>query len=120
MHGEHASTIEGDELAATLDRVADAAEDQARVHAKVAAAARVAARERISTMRSEASGKRVREVLDLLAGSTERMVGAAGDLRRAWAATLAAQGLSRREIAVRLGVSHQRVSVLLGRGSAGV
>src|SRR4051812_14873262 len=81
---------QGDELASTLDRVADAAEDQARVQAQVARAARGAARERYDGARSEASTKRVRDVLDLVSAGTERMVSAAGDLRRVWAATLAA------------------------------
>lgn len=115
---ERSALADGDELTATLERIADAAEDQARAQIRVAAAARAAARKRTGGPLSEATGRRVREVLDLVATSTERMVGAAGELRRVWAATLAAQGLSGREIAIRLGVSHQRVSVLLGRGPA--
>jgi hypothetical protein len=109
----------GDALVSALSRVAAVAEGEAQAQAQVAAAARGAIRER-GAGGAEGLGKRVREVLDLLAGSTERMVGGAAELRRVWAAQLASQGMSMREIAAWLGVSRQRVSVLLGNsGTAG-
>ena len=103
-----------DPVVSALNRVADVAEHEARVQTEVAAAARGAVRERESGPAGEGFGKRVRDVLDRVTGSTERLVGGAAELRRAWAAQLAGQGLSRREIAARLGVTRQRASVLLG------
>ena len=108
-----AGSAGGEALTVALSRVAAVAEGEARVQAQVAAAARRAVGE-CGAGGGEGSGKRVREVLDLIAGSTERMIGGAAELRRAWAAQLAAQGMSMREIAARLGVTRQRVSVLLG------
>lgn len=110
---EQSGTAGGDPVLSALDRVADVAEHEAAVQARVATAARTAADERRAGG-GDGFGKRVRDVIDLVAGSTERLVGGAAELRRAWAAHLAAQGLSRREIAERLGVTRQRVSVLLG------
>jgi transposase len=57
----------------------------------------------------------LRLVLDLLGGSAERLAAAVGGIRRAWAASLAEQGVSIRQIGERFGVSHQRVSALLTR-----
>lgn len=105
---------DGDPVVSALNRVAAVAEREAQVQAEVAAAARGAVNERESGHTGEKFGKRIRDVLDRVAGSTERMIGGAAELRRAWAAQLARQGLSRREIAARLGVTRQRASVLLG------
>jgi hypothetical protein len=105
------------ELAGALDAVAAVAEDGAREQARLAVAARAAARDQ-RRVPLPATGVRVREVLDRVAAHAERLAGAAGELRRCWAASLAAEGFSRRQIAARLGVSHQRVSALLGRKGA--
>ena len=105
---------DGDPVVTALTRVAAVAEREAQVQARVAAAAREAVSERDPGDTGEKLGKRVRDVLDQVAGSTERLIGGAAELRRAWAAQLARQGLSRREIAARLGVTRQRASVLLG------
>lgn len=109
---------DGDPVVSALNRVADVAEHEAQVQAQVAAAARTAVSEHESGRAGDGFGKRVRDVLDQVAGSTERLIGGAGQLRRAWAAQLARQGLSRREIAARLGVTRQRASVLLGGNGA--
>lgn len=111
---------EGDAVVSALNRVAAVAEHEAEVQAEIAVAARGAVSEHESGRAGDGFGKRVRGVLDQVAGSTERMIGSAAELRRAWAAQLARQGLSRREIAARLGVTRQRASVLLGgNGPAG-
>ena len=106
------------EFAAALERVAEAAEDGIVLQGRVAAEARGMARGARLQAGSGAASNRVRDVLDLLGSGTDRLVTAAAELRRAWAAALAAEGLSGRQIADRLGVSHQRVSVLLGRAAA--
>jgi hypothetical protein len=102
-------------LATTLDRLIKAIEHSAREQAQAMRAARVAARHERGRARQEPAGAKVREVLDLLAASGERLTSASAELRRAWAAALAQQGLSRRQIAEHLGVTHQRVSALLVR-----
>ena len=106
----------GDALATTLDRVADtveeAAHDQqqaARIARDTAAVRRRGGGDDLSTTRS------VRQVLDLLARSADLLTSGAGALRRGWAAALADEGLSIRQIGERLGVTHQRVSALLTR-----
>lgn len=106
-----------DPVLSALDRVADVAEHEAEIQARVATAARTAAEQRRAGG-GDGFGTRVRDVIGMVTGSTERLVGGAAELRRAWAAHLAAQGLSRREIADRLGVTRQRVAVLLGGNGA--
>lgn len=108
----------GDPVLSALNRVAEVAEREAQVQVELATAARTAVTERRAGQGGDGFGHRVRGVIDLLAGSTERLVGGAAELRRAWAAHLAGEGLSRREIAERLGVTRQRVSVLLGGNGA--
>ena len=107
---------EVDRLAATLDRVADTADEAAGDQRMAARIARDTARGRRSNRVDEPSDTRaVRQVLELLGRSADRLNRAAGGLRRAWAAALAEQGLSVRQIGERLGVTHQRVSALLTR-----
>lgn len=106
----------GDALALSLERAAEAADRSAAEQRDAAAAARGAARARREPG-AEGSGSDhgIRLVLELLGRSLERMALALGDVRRTWAATLADEGLSIRQIGTRLGVSHQRVSALLHR-----
>ena len=56
------------------------------------------------------------DVLGTLRESAKRLVGATGTLAATLAKGLAREGESRRGIAARLGVSHQRVSALLRNG----
>jgi hypothetical protein len=106
-------TLQNLDLASALERAADTADAQAEAQHHAAELARAAAREERAGLSDAAGEPRVRLVLDILARNAERMADVVGHLRRAWAATLTAQGLSARQVAARLGVSHQRVSVLL-------
>jgi hypothetical protein len=107
-----------DAIASTLERAADTAEDSARQQQRAANVAREAAqgrrRENWPVQGPQLTGA-LRLVLELLGSSAERLAAAVGGLRRAWAADLAEQGVSIRQIGERLGVSHQRVSALLSR-----
>jgi hypothetical protein len=107
-----------DAIASTLERTADAAQDAARDQQRAADVARQAAqahrRDDWPVDGPQLTGA-LGLVLDLLGGSAERLATSVGGLRRVWAAALAEQGVSIRQIGDRLGVSHQRVSALLSR-----
>jgi DNA-binding transcriptional ArsR family regulator len=107
-----------DAIASTLERAADTAEDAARDQHRAADVAREAARARLRNdwpVDGPQLTGALALVLELLGGSAERLAASVGGLRRAWAAALAEQGVSIRQIGERLGVSHQRVSALLTR-----
>jgi hypothetical protein len=106
----------GDRLAATLDRVADTVDEAAGEQRRAGRIAREAARgRRVDGIDEPSTTRAVRQVLELVGRSADHLTSAAGGLRRAWAAALAEQGLSIRQIGDRLGVTHQRVSALLTR-----
>jgi len=109
-------TDEHDRLAMTLDRVADTADKAAGEQRQAAEMARDTAHGRRNNgIDDTGTTQSVRRVLELLGRSTEHLTAAAAGLRRAWAAALAEDGLSIRQIGERLGVTHQRVSALLTR-----
>lgn len=98
-----------------LDNLAAAADEVANDQRQVARAARAMRRQRSqgltwSTILDRPPGS---SMLPLLARSLGRAVDAAGAFRRSVVEGLAAEGLSRRQIARLLGVTHQRVSALL-------
>lgn len=103
-------------LATALDEAAETAELSAQEQQDAAEAARETADAvRAHEAGPHVSADRIRVVLHLLGQSAQRLSGAAGVVRRTWARTLSEDGLSIRQIGERLGVSHQRVSVLLSR-----
>ena len=104
----------GAALAEALERVMRTAEAGIAAQRRIALEARRVAQE-CRLPDGAAPWPRVRSVLDRLSASGERLSRAAGDLRRTWAAALAVEGMTGRQIARQLGVSHQRVSVLLAR-----
>jgi len=109
---------DGDTIASVLERTADAAEasaDEQQRAADVAREAAQASRHDDWPVDGPQLSGAFRLVLELLGSSAERLAMSVGGLRRAWAASLAEQGVSIRQIGERLGVSHQRVSVLLTR-----
>ncbi|MGN6473061.1 MAG: hypothetical protein ACTHK4_05365 [Mycobacteriales bacterium] len=102
-------------LASALEHAADTAEDAARDQHRAAEVARKAAREQDGPADHPDTVQAVTAVVRLLGGSATRLTAAVGSLRRAWAQALADDNLSLRQIGERLGVTHQRVSALLGR-----
>ena len=106
----------GEGLAAALEPAAEAAEEGAREQKRAATAARRAARRERESPGDEGTSQRTQSVLNSLSTGAERLSAAVGDLRRVLVRTMSERGLSVRQIADRLGVSHQRVSVLLARG----
>jgi hypothetical protein len=107
-----------DPASATFDEAADALD---RAAADTATAARQVRHLRGERMRGrawrEVLGRRAtRNLLELLSAATTQLSAATGRLRRAIVHALLADGLRVRQIAEVLGVSHQRVSRVLGHG----
>lgn len=107
--------------AASLDRLAEAADEVAADQRQLARRARAASRRR----RQGWSWSRILDresepgMLALLGRSSRRLIETAGRFRQALAAELGSEGHSTRAIAERLGVTHQRISAMLnGRGPA--
>ena len=98
-----------------LADVAEAAEEVAAGQKEVARRARAMQRRRDQgwTWGRILDEERSPGLLDLLRRSGRRLTEATGGLARALAEGLRAEGSSRRHIARRLGVTHQRVSAML-------
>ena len=99
----------------TLEEVADAADAVAEDQQRIAQHAREMHEQR----RRGWSWRRVLDeesapgIVELLRRSGKRLAGATASLTRALARELGNEGESRRQIARRLGVSHQRVTAML-------
>ncbi len=102
-------------MSSALEQVADAADavvaDQRQVAKRARALQRL--RDRGASWSDIVEGEGGAELLHLLRRSAQSLAGALGALARTIAHSLAGEGHSRRQIAQRLGVSHQRVSALL-------
>ena len=98
-----------------LEVVEQTAEQTALEQQRVAASARALrqqARERPWSMVFDRSDQ---PLLHLMGGSVRRLGETNSRFRAALARALAIEGLSTRQIAARLGVTHQRISAMLGR-----
>lgn len=98
-----------------LEEVATAAEEVARDQERVARRARAMQRQRDRgwSWARILDGEDAPGLLELLRGSARRLSEATGWLARNLARQLSGEGESRRQIARRLGVTHQRISALL-------
>lgn len=98
-----------------LEELALAADETARDQQRLARRARAMVRQRgrgrpwSSILKTE----RQPGALELLGASTRRLASIGGRFRRALGRTLTTEGRSTRQIANDLGVTHQRVSVML-------
>lgn len=106
-------------MTTTLEGVAEAADEVADEQREVARQARAMQRQREAgaSWATVLDADRGTFVLDALRRCAQRLTALTGDLARLLARGLSAEGESRRRIAARLGVSHQRVSALVGNGS---
>lgn len=102
-------------MGTALEEVAAAADEVADDQRRIARRARVmqGRRDRGWTWGRILDREPVPGLLDLLRRSALRLTQATGRLARAWAQGLSAEGESRRRVAGRLGVTHQRVSAML-------
>ncbi|MCA1710023.1 MAG: hypothetical protein LC808_44750 [Actinobacteria bacterium] len=104
-------------MSTTLEVVATAADDVAAEQRSVARRARTMQRQRDRGWSWAKVLDRQAEpgLLELLRSSARRLAESAGQLARALARGLTEEGESRRQIARRLGVTHQRISAMLGQ-----
>ena len=104
-----------DQSLAALDEVADAADETALDQQRLARRARSMSRQRRLGWSWEQILERERQpgLLVLLTRSARRLNEVSGQFRPALAKALDDEGLSTRQIAKRLGVTHQRISAML-------
>jgi transcriptional regulator with XRE-family HTH domain len=102
-------------VSTTLQEVAAVADEVAEDQRQIARKARTMQRQRDRGLpwSTVLNGESVPIVLQLLRRSTRRLTEVAGGFARTIADGLSHEGYSRRQIARRLGVSHQRVSALM-------
>jgi hypothetical protein len=111
------SAAGADRLTAVLDHLAESAERTSAEQQLIADSARAMSEERrlgrpwAVILASEGQPS----VVALLGSSLRRLSETSSRVRTAVASTLAKEGLSTRQIAAHLGVTHQRVSAMLNR-----
>ncbi len=106
-----------DRLIAALDRLADSAEKTCAEQQVIADSARTMSeqRRRGRSWSAILAGEGQPTVLALLGSSLRRLTQTSSRVRTAVAAALVKEGLSTRQVASHLGVTHQRVSAMLNR-----
>ena len=104
-------------MATAFTEVADIAEGVAAEQKQLARDARALDRQqrRGASWRQLTADRSLRNLFDLLASSTKQLLEVTGLLRTAAVTALAHEGMSLRQIASRLGVSHQRLSAIRRR-----
>jgi hypothetical protein len=110
-----------DELTAALDDLAESAERTSAEQQLLADSARALSEQhrRGWSWPAILAGEDHPPVVGLLASSLHRLRESSSRFRTVVAATLLKEGLSTRQIAARLGVTHQRVSAMLSRSKPG-
>jgi hypothetical protein len=106
-----------DSLGAALDHLAESAERTSAEQQLIADSARAMTEEhrRGRSWAAILSGEGQPSVLGLLGSSLRRMSETSSRVRAAVASALVKEGLSTRQIAAHLGVTHQRISAMLNR-----
>jgi len=114
-------TVEDDTVDDVLEEVASTAEEVVAEQQEVAQRARHLKQERVrhSSWVEAWDRQPAPSLLERMRAVTRRLAETTSRLSRATARQMAQEGASRRAIARRLGVSHQRVTTLLNRQGAG-
>ena len=111
---------EGDSLAAALNHLAENAERTSAEQQLIADSARAMTEEhqRGRSWAAIMAGEGQPSVVVLLGSSLRRLSETSSRVRGAVAAALVKEGLSTRQIAAHLGVTHQRISAMLNRNKS--